>query len=134
MTDVAPRFLTPLRIEKIGDRRWLLIDDLIFRSAKYPGLVVAPRGFQTDFASIPRFVWSIWPPVGRWDWAAVVHDGAYGHALMTPHGDRIHAVKHVGDDWFNEGLQACGVSWFTRVNLVRAVRWFGDPDAHPLRS
>jgi len=33
-----------------------------------------PAGYRTDFASIPRVVWSLLPPVGRSGKAAVIHD------------------------------------------------------------
>ncbi len=33
-----------------------------------------PEGFVTDFASIPKALWTILPPFGRYSQAAVVHD------------------------------------------------------------
>jgi hypothetical protein len=133
MTD-APRFLSPLRMETIGDRRWLLIDDLIFQSAKYRGIVVAPRGFQTDLASIPRLAWTFVPKVGKWDFAACVHDAGYGNALVTEHGDRIFAVKAVSDTLFLEGMHAQGVNGFLAQFMYRAVSLFGNPEGHPLAN
>jgi len=36
-----------------------------------------PAGFVTDFASTPRALWSVIPPTGRYQLAAVVHDFLY---------------------------------------------------------
>jgi hypothetical protein len=52
------RFLTPLDVRKVGyDRKgrpiWELLADLIYESDKY-GLIVVPKGFCTNFASVPR--------------------------------------------------------------------------------
>lgn len=133
MTD-APRFLSPLRMETIGDRRWLLIDDLIFRSEKYRGIVIAPRGFQTDLASIPRLAWTLVPKVGKWDGPSVIHDAGYSNALVTEHGDRIFAVKAVSDNLFLEGMHAQGVNGFLAQFMYRAVSLFGNPEGHPLAN
>jgi hypothetical protein len=129
---VTPAFLTPLRTEKIGAQRWLLIDDLIFRSVALRGLVVAPHGFQTDLASIPRFAWTVFPKEDLYDAGAVIHDAAYGNALMTMTGDRMFVVKPIADNLFHEAILALGVpAW--RANLMYwAVQQFGNPLGHPL--
>lgn len=127
------RFLTPLRVEKIGERTWLLTDDLVFESVRYPGRVVAPRGLQTNFASVPRVLWAIAPPVGNYDKAAVIHDGGYGNALVTERGEPVFTVKAVADAWFFEGMEAEGVGPWTARSMYAAVRLFGNPDGHPLR-
>lgn len=130
----APCFLNPLDIRKIGDRRWMTLDDLVFRSARYPGLFVVPRGFQTDLASIPAIIWGpLLPPVGAHDRAAVLHDAAYAHALATLSGQRIRCAKVVADTLFDEALRADGVPSWRRVLMVAAVKRFGALDAHPLQ-
>jgi len=131
---MTARFLTPLRTETIGERRWLLTDELVFYSAQYRGIVVAPRGFQTDLASIPRAAFLIFPKVGLWDHAAVIHDSAYGNALVTDKGDRIFTTKTVADNLFREGMKANGV-WSIAARLMyRTVYLFGNPKGHPLAN
>ena len=39
--------------------------------------VTVPKGFITDFASIPRIFWSFLPRDGRYTYAAIVHDYLY---------------------------------------------------------
>lgn len=131
----APCFLTPLDLRQIGPHRWMTLDTLVFRSACYAGLFVVPRGFQTDLASIPAALWGpLLPPVGAHDRAAVLHDAAYAHALLTRGGARIRCAKTVADTLFDEALRADGVPGWRRVLMVAAVRRFGTPDIHPLRK
>lgn len=129
-----PEFLTPLRTETIGERTWILTDDLQFYSAKYRGIVIAPRGFQTDLASIPRAAWVLFPRVGLQDAASVIHDAAYSNALVTVQRDRIFTVKKVADDLFREGMQAKDVNGFAVRVMYRTVKLFGNPDGHPLAN
>lgn len=134
MADERAAFLTPLRTEKIGPQRWLLIDDCVFHSLHLRGDVIAPRGFQTDFASIPRPLWVLFPPVDRYDPAAVIHDAAYGNALVTAHGDRIFTGKRIADGLFLEALGACEVNTIKRRLMFAMVTVFGDPVGHPLAA
>ena len=126
------KFLTPLRTEKIGAQRWLLIDDLVFQSTDLKAVMIAPRGFQTDLASIPRSLWTLFPKVDIWDQPAVMHDAGYANALMTEHGDRVFMIKPLCDRLFNEGLKVVGVNPFKRQLMYRLVSMFGDPLGHPL--
>jgi hypothetical protein len=60
----------------IGDiYLWNLAGDLIYRSDLWSELIVVPKGFETDFASIPKWVprW-LFDPSGRHRSSAVVHD------------------------------------------------------------
>jgi hypothetical protein len=45
--------------------------------------IVVPAGFETDFASIPRVLWIIEPPLGDAGKAAVLHDYLYETASVT---------------------------------------------------
>jgi hypothetical protein len=118
-------------VEQIGPHRWILLADLAFYSRRYPGLFVAPRGFQTDFASIPLLAGTVLPKTGAYNPVAVIHDAGYMNALLTEMGSRIYTVKQVADTLFAEGLEAVGVPWWRRALMVRVVRWFGDPLGHP---
>lgn len=134
----AAHFASDLNIRVIGNRSWMLLDDLVFYSAVYRGLFVAPAGFQTDLASIPRLVWNVFPKVGLHDKAAVIHDAAYANALMTFEDRlarrRIFTVKDVADTLFREGMEAEGVNVCSRWFMYRTVLVFGSPEGHPLAA
>jgi hypothetical protein len=36
--------------------------------------IIVPEFFDTDLASVPRILWAIYPPFGRYMTAAIVHD------------------------------------------------------------
>lgn len=112
----------------------MLVDDLIFYSNIYRGVFIAPRGFQTDLASIPWWAQSVFPIVGDQDKAAVIHDAGYGNSLINMSRDRIFTSKHVADTLFDEGMFAEDVSPLRRWFMYRAVVIAGDPDGHPLAA
>lgn len=115
----------PLWIEKQEDRKWKLIRDLAFYSVKYQGWFVVPSGFITDFATIPRILWRLYPPVGNYDAAAVLHDAGYAKRCLTIEGVRQHTTKEVSDNLFLEALLSLKVNRLTAEFMYRAVKTFG---------
>lgn len=98
-----------------GRAYWRLL--VPFRHER-PGVrVVVPAGFLTDFASVPRFLWPIFPPTGPWQRAAVVHDWLYTRAADCP--------RFLADALFRDAMQAAGVPAWRRVAAYYAVRCFG---------
>lgn len=77
--------------------------------------IVIPAGFKTDLASIPRPLWNVLPPIGRYDRAAVVHDFLYQTA---PNG----VTRGQADSVLNEAMKVCGVGAFTRFLIYSGVR------------
>lgn len=58
-----------------GTGQWLLLNEFSYRSDRLGSVVTVPRGFSTDFASVPRqsiVMWGLYG--GRGMRAAVVHD------------------------------------------------------------
>jgi len=104
-------FNGPLQSEDFNDG----IRVRLLRALRYVGhrgdLVIVPDGFVTDLASIPRCLWPIFPPRGRYNRAAVVHDYLYG----THHTEWRPADRLTADRIFREAMVDLGV-W-------RPVRW-----------
>jgi len=69
-------------------------------------------GFVTDGASVPRMLWWLFPPVGRYFLAAVVHD-----YLLVTKKDWRYANKK-----FHEALKEQGVAPWVRITLFSAVQ------------
>jgi len=46
--------------------------------------ITVPAGFVTDFASIPRLLYVLIPPRGRYNRPAIVHDFLYHYAPIDP--------------------------------------------------
>lgn len=81
-----------------------------------------PRGYVTDFASIPNFATILTglqlQPLGPWAWAAIAHDWMY--AIGEP------GYRPWADDIFHERLKLDGVDAFRTELLFRAVRIGGN--------
>ena len=71
------KFVTPLRAEKLSERNWKLLEALIYRSDTLDDYILVPKGFVTNFASVPRlpFMYLLFGGVG--DEAATLHDWLY---------------------------------------------------------
>lgn len=98
-----------------------LRDDLIYVSKKGK-IYVVPNRFRTDYASIPRFLWSIsspYDPENRLP--AVLHDYLYG----LRGGDPYDLSRKECDLLFLEALESCGQSYWKRHAIYQAVRIFG---------
>ena len=77
------------------------------------------EGFQTDFASIPRWARSIVPVVGKHIQPAVVHDWTYEKTVFGVE-EKIDA-----DTLFLEGMIYKNVIWPRRNIMYRSVRLGG---------
>lgn len=78
--------------------------------------VSVPRGFVTDFASVPRLFWSLVPPIGRYGFAALFHDYAYWQQTTD---------RKAADRLFRDTMTELKVSPFTCWLLYSSVRLFG---------
>lgn len=74
----APSFKTDLNVSLAPSGRWVLLRPLVYRSSVLGAVVTVPVGFDTDFASVPRFLPIIFALAGDTSHeAAVVHDYLY---------------------------------------------------------
>lgn len=111
-------FTTPLIVEYLDGRNWRLLQEFDFASEVLERIVRVPAGFVTDFASIPRMLWSLLPPTGKYGKATVVHDVLYRYPeCVTPRVTRIQA-----DRTLFEGMVALRVGWLTRWAIYAGVR------------
>lgn len=77
--------------------------------------VNVPDGFVTDGASVPRWAWPVFPPVGRYFAAAVVHDYVLSLGLDWP----------AANDLFRRALVELEIAGWRLRLLVGAVRVYG---------
>lgn len=101
-------------------------------------LIKVEKGFITDFASVPRIFWSIYPPFGKYTKAAVLHDRLCVAFLNNQLWDSItvdkdklpiylknHYVKrYEADKIFLEAMKSIKVNAFTRFVLYSSVRLY----------
>lgn len=114
-------FTTPLKLEFGDGKTWKVTEEFIYRigDENSPNLIHVPAGFETDFASVPRFFWRILPPTGEYGKAAVVHDYLY-----ATHQESGITKKDV-DKIFLEAMGVLGVDEWKRQSMYWAVKLFG---------
>lgn len=74
---------------------------------------IIPKGFITDGATVPRFFWPLFPPVGRYFLAAALHD-----YLLTRFG------RKYSDREFLKAMVALSISACIRWTMYGAVRLY----------
>jgi hypothetical protein len=79
---------------------------------------IIPKGYTTDFATIPQILWSLLPPIGKHNRAALLHDWLYDNKI----GSRKKA-----DDLFLKQMEIDGVNLITRYVMYLGVRLFAKP-------
>lgn len=95
--------------------KWKLVEPFVFE-LNLPDLqkrIVIDKGFETDFASIPRVFYSVLPPVGRYGVAALVHD----YLCVTTYVSRKDA-----DKVFYSIMKESGVKRWKRKVMYCCVR------------
>lgn len=114
MTSYTPRFITKLWFEDNGGLPFILLQPLTYvTDVSHRGTFSVPTGFKTDLASIPRALWSVVSPIGKYDAAAVLHDYLYQTGGVT---------RAEADATLNEAMGVSGVGRWTRWTIYSGVR------------
>jgi hypothetical protein len=112
-------FTKALVVTPLADgRTWVLMEPFSYDVGNEGSgdTVYVPVKFMTDFASVPRLLWIVFPQWGKYGNAAVIHDWGYWSKERT---------KQQTDLIFLEGMKVLGVRPFTRTFLYLAVHVFG---------
>jgi hypothetical protein len=78
-------------------------------------VIVVPIGFHTDFATVPWWAKPWLPAIGKYMYAAAIHD----YLLWL--GFKWHEAAKI----FKEACVDSDVGWRTRTIMYRAIRLFG---------
>lgn len=122
-----PEFLSYLEDRKLPNERWELLIDLVYQTdlpAFRGKQIVAPKGFVTDFASIPQVAQSFISKTGPWDRPAVIHDWLYKQAGFIE-GFDFEYTREDADEILREGMKVEKVGWFRRYLIYSRVRRWG---------
>ena len=107
-----------LKVKHIKDtknpKRYLLIEPLIWEDSEYR--IEVPIGFETDFASIPKYLQWIIKPRGKHSKASVVHDFMYSVNWWS---------RTIADMTFYAIMLYDGVKKFIAYSFYKSVRIFG---------
>lgn len=121
MPSPAARFVTPLITRQVDERANLheLLAPLVYDSVVLKTRIRVPKGFRTDFASVPRLPLAYMLTGGKGSRAAVVHDYLYSGGIKVSRAQ--------ADKVLREALQASGYGWFTVALMYAGVRLGGAP-------
>ena len=100
----------------IDGNHWVLLNDLEYRIDDTDLVITVPRGFVTDFTSVPRVLCAYISPTGRTGRAAIVHDYLYwDQGCSRKQADYIMLL----------GMKETGVDRGKQRNVYRALRFGG---------
>lgn len=109
----------PLIVHFDGDGKYWTTEGLVeWDDPDQAWTVSVPTGFRTDFASVPRGLWNLFPPTGRYAPAAVLHDFLY----QTAHVGDVEISRGYADSVLRRASGDLGVSWMTRTLMYAGVR------------
>ena len=112
--------ISPLRLGRFVEPIYFLLSPISWKpNAGQAGYVPVqvPRGFVTDFASIPRPFWSLLRPDGDYTHAAIIHDFLYW-TQSTP--------RNKADEILKLAMQDLKVEDATVAIIYKAVARFGE--------
>ena len=106
-----------LDTHQISDVLEALDEPLVYRGRNLT--IVIPRGFVTDFATIPWIFWAFFPRRGVWDKAAALHD----YLLQRLRSKKPIVNARDCDGMFRRVLREEGVAPPKYWMMWTAVRW-----------
>ena len=113
-------FEAPLTVSATADGKyWVLQEPLKYKHPETKQEVSIPRGFVTDFASVPRLFWAALPPCGAYTTAAVLHDYLYWEQFQE-------CDRECADKALLIAMEEAGVSFITREAIYNSVRIGGS--------
>lgn len=125
-------FTTELVVQALENNKWKVVERFNYNigTVDSSNAVEVPVGFITDFASIPRPLWVLLPPWGKYGKAAVIHDFMYNehkHSVFSAEGVEsfVQIERKQADDIFLQAMEVLGVNAITRYAMYYAVRVFG---------
>ena len=110
------KFLTELKTQDIDDENSFLLEDLIYQSKIYKGIITVPRGFVSDGSSTPRVPIIFLLYGDRSHREGFLHDFLYRTHLTS---------KKMADDIFFEAMESREKSFFLKWGMYLGVKLGG---------
>ena len=109
--------ITELKTTPIDDKYWEVMEDYYYKTSR--GIIRVPKGFRTDYASVPKIFRNIINTYGKHGRAAVVHDWLYSSQC------EINVTRAEADKIFLEIMVEWNVKKYKRILMYVLVRIFG---------
>lgn len=117
-------FTTELKVRPLDDgKHWVVLEPFTYYVEEIGSrtFITVHAGFITDFASVPRPLWSILPPWGKYGKAAVIHDYLWLQNSMMTNGVSSPVSKAVANNIFLEAMTVLKVKRVVRYPMYWAV-------------
>lgn len=101
-----------------------LIEDIEF-DVLYYGKITVPKGYITDFASSPQLLWPLFPPIGKFNRATVIHDFLYENRILNFQLSNKQARLIADVIFLNEANKANPNGYIRHLFMFFAIRLFG---------
>lgn len=103
-------------------KQYVLLNDVVIELSN-GHLITIPKGFKWDLSSVPRMFWSILPPDGDFEIAALIHDFLYQHHRTHPY---IYFKRSFADlEMFLWSKAANGTQKVSMKRIDNYTRYFG---------
>jgi endonuclease G len=122
-------------IENLMNGEYILLANYIWNpwDARYPNArILIPKGFTTDFGSVPKLAQNVYPPIGTFrDKDFLGHDWLYGTEYFQWEEVAYKYVLNKSDNRaecdmrFLESLKGNGDNWISRNTIWSAVKLGG---------
>ena len=109
--------LTKLLVKDLMNGKFELFSDYVYKTKEY--LIKVPKGFVTDYASIPKLFRTVVLPYGKHSGASVIPDWLYSSMC------NLDISREKADKIFLEILKEEKVNFLLRIVMYIAVRKFG---------
>ena len=106
--------------------------------------VNVPAGYLTDGASVPRVLWGVIPPWGKYGQAAVMHDWLCEYLKVWNGSDWENITRDQCDKLFLDGMETLNVGKVLRTSMYAAVTAYShinsiiyqsfDPSKHEIEK
>lgn len=110
---MTAEFPVTLKVEQIDDSHWRLLENFVYHSDFLNKWITVPKGFVTDFASVPRIPVAFWLTGNTAHAAAVVHDWLYTMQFTT---------RYEADNVFYEACAITGIPLWRRSAMYAGLR------------
>lgn len=126
-------FFTRLWIWRTSPRKWMMAEDWKYKLPGRRPVIVIPKDFIFDGASVPRVLWSLVSPIGLLLIPGLIHDFAYRYDfLWAICVDDKYVYKHYvcagrkyWDSLFEEVAAEVNGTVFIDFLAMLAIRFFG---------
>ena len=88
-------------------------------------ILTIPQFYVTDFASVPRFMWSLIPPIGKYNRACLVHDYLYDTQYRQKELGTYNARKFADREMLRIANNSNPKDKVLHFVMYQMVRYFG---------